>query len=185
MNLWAKLVAIAFAGAAMTLFMPASTFAYQSAPLTFCNNSGAKVGLAVGYHSPGVNDPADHSVLTGPFISRGWYGIEPGACTTIENPFGARYMFWFAFSPQFNADMSAAVAMRNSTASESFCVPNYFAAGKLPDFTYEDENESLAACDRIGADDPTAQASGQGKTLWITPRNTDTWVDATVNFTGQ
>src|SRR5689334_16816836 len=102
MDLRARFTWAASVIAMLTALTSSPALAYSSAPLTFCNKTDNKVFLAVGYHSPGVNDPADHSLLTGPFVSRGFFAVESGNCITEPNPFDARYMFWFAFSKSFN-----------------------------------------------------------------------------------
>ncbi len=169
---------LAFACAALALIVPVSASAYTSAPLTFCNKTSVVVGVVVGYHSPGVNDPTDHSVLTGPYVSNGWFKVEPGACATLANPFSARYMFWYAASSEFNNVDINQIGLRDEHLPDSFCVTNYFRSGLVPDFTFEDENVSPATCgDVIGAP--------QGHNLWVHPKNADTWVNATVNFAGQ
>lgn len=177
MNSRIKSAAIALVGAILTLLIPVPALAYTSAPLKFCNNASGVASVAFGYHSPGVRDPADHSILTGPFVSRGWWTVEAGECKTFENPFDARYMYWFAVGGGLNSNESMVLSMRNADVPEHLCVNNYFSSGAVPAFTYEDENESAAACDK--------DESIQAHNLWITPRNVDTWVGATVNFTGQ
>ena len=164
------------------LFNPTAASAGQSAPLTFCDKTSEKVGVAIGFFTPGLTDPADHSVLTGPFVSRGWSFVEPGQCGTFENPFGARYMFWFGFSKGFHDSEIAAMFMRNPNLPLHFCVSRYFVGDRqVSAFTYEAENISVAACDSAGGVTP----SEPGHTLWVTPETVDTWVNATVNFTGQ
>ena len=183
MHFCTKAALVAAMVAALTALTPSRAFAYSSAPLTFCNKTDVKVGLAAGYHSPGVNDPADHSVLTGPFVSRGWYPVEPGSCVTVPNPFGARYMFWFAFSKAFNSDYGTLVFQRIEDG-DHFCIASYFGDGsgnKVPSFTYEDENVSKDACDIAGGSHPDVSST----TEWIKATSVDTWVDATVNFTGK
>ncbi len=176
MNSLVKSTAISLVCAILTLLMPISAFAYSSAPLTVCNKAvGYDVNVAFGYHSPGVSDPADHSILTGPFVSRGWWIIKSGECKTLENPFDARYMYWFGVDPGVNMDASTVLSMRKSDVQEHFCVNNYLSGADVPGFTYEDENESATACDKdtsIGAHN-----------LWVIPHAVDTWVNATVNFT--
>jgi uncharacterized membrane protein len=185
LNSQLKSTAIALMGAILTLLVPASASAYSSAPLTFCNKSSADVALAVGYHSPGVSDPADHSLLTGPFVSRGWWAVGSGACVTADNPFNARYMFWFVIGPEVkNLEYPDVVAMRNPALPDHFCITSFFDRGGrgVTGFTFEDENTSADACDQAGGN---PDANGERSTLWINPRNIDTWVNATVNFTGQ
>lgn len=172
------------AGAALIVFSASPASAQRaSAPLTFCNQTSANVGLTIGYHTPGVNDPADHSLLTGLFVSDGWYSVEAAQCQTFPNKFGARYMFWFAFSSQYNNSYSSILAGRNDN-DQYMCATNYLIAhadGKTPEFVFESENVSRAACD----DQADGAADGTGKTLWIGGKSVDTWVNATVNFTGQ
>src|SRR5690348_6984232 len=71
-----------------------------AAPLTLCNRMSDHIRVAVGYFSSGVSDTKN--VLSGPFVSRGWWTVEPGQCQTFDNPFNARYMFWFAFAHGLN-----------------------------------------------------------------------------------
>lgn len=180
-------------GAILALFIGGSALATTSPAraagtgLEFCNQSSAATFVAAGYHSPGVNDPADHSLLTGPFVSIGWSTVGAGECHTFANPFNARYMFWFAANRSINdaailpsLDPNAFNTTNGLWSTNSdvfFCATSYFdnpthRVGEAPSFTYEDENESEAACHR-GA-----------YNLWLPVRKVDTWVNATVNFTG-
>jgi uncharacterized membrane protein len=169
---------VAIVAAMLVLFIPVSASAYTSAPLTFCNQMSINVSVTTGYHSPGVGDPADNSILTGPFVTTGWYQFAPGECAALANPFNARYMFWFGMNNQFMNSQRAQTIVRDQNLPDSFCVPNYFNIANVPSFTFEDENKSPAACgDTDGAP--------QGHNLWVHPRTVDTWVNATVNFTGQ
>lgn len=161
----------------------------QSKPLTFCNKTSNPVGVAYGYFTPGANDPADHSVLTGPFVSLGWRTLSPGQCGTFENPFNARYVFWYGVSRNYNTDVFTLMYMRDPQKPPvgpepvHFCVTNYHNASSddiTPSFTYEDENLSRDNCDRTGG----ANTVGGSHTLWVIPKKVDTWVDAVVNFTG-
>ncbi len=183
MNAKVKFTAVALAGMAFALATPSSAFAYTSAPLTVCNKVNFKLILAYGYHSPGIHDPADHTLLTGPFVSRGWWSVEPGQCTTLENPFGARYMYWFAAGamggPMSDSDV---LAIRNADVPQHFCIDNYiYPSGPgVPAYTadaaafvYEDQNVSAAACD--------PNASMQAPNLWVAAHEVDTWVNATVD----
>ena len=171
-----RFVLAALLFAVVTALVPTSASAYQSAPLNFCNNTSDPVGVAVGYHSPGVKDPADHSVLTGPFVSRGWWLVTVGACQTLDNPFGARYMFWFA-EPIRNNDLKLPPSANGlSNTPDDFCVSNWLSPRGAPSFTYEDENVSLKACESPDKD-PIP--------VWITPHSVDTWIDPNVSFTRQ
>lgn len=186
MKLQVKFAAVALVAAVLALLAPTSAVAYGSAPLTVCNKINSKLILAFGYYSPGVHDPADHSLLTGPFVSQGWRSVEPGECATLENPFGARYMYWFAASalgnPMSDSDV---LAIRNANVPSHFCINNYIYAkgdGATPAFTvpaaafvYEDQNESAVACDK----DTTMMAHN----FWVGAREVDTWVSATVDYT--
>jgi uncharacterized membrane protein len=167
MNVRVKAMLVALAVA----MVPSCAFAYQAQPLNFCNNTADRVVVAVGYHSPDPSDPADHALLTGPYSSKGWYQILAGTCQTIDNPFEARYMFWFAWSKGFHDTKASIAAMAGDADPADFCVSNYFASGELPDFSLEDENVSGADCRR---------ASG----WWITPNKVDTWMNANVSFNG-
>src|SRR5689334_11657991 len=77
-------------------WMAAGTEAAEAAPLTICNHFSEHIRVAYGYYSSGVND--SNNVLTGPLVSRGWWYVEPGQCQTFDNPFNARYMYWFAWA---------------------------------------------------------------------------------------
>lgn len=157
------IIAMMFAEADAALADPAAS------PLTLCNQMPDHIRVAVGYFSSGVNDTKN--VLTGPFVSRGWWPIQPGECQTFDNPFGARYMFWFAFSIGFN-DSQAAIADARASSDFHFCVTDYFqAAAHL--FTYEDENVAAASCDQAGTN------------LWVTPRRVDTFIQSRVDVTSQ
>jgi uncharacterized membrane protein len=164
-----KSVAVAFLGAMLAVSIPAPASAYSSAPLTICNKTPDSMVVAIGYHSPGVNDPADHSVLTGPFVSRGWREIAPGECHDFSNPFGARYMFWFGWGKK-NGGVDAEKLAESRTGTSEFCAGNFVTAdGNVSGFTYESENTSETTC---------KQANG----FWVAPLVVDTWVDPTVNF---
>jgi len=138
--------------------------AQSSAPLTICNKTSEIAGAAVGFFSPGVNKPTDGAdILTGPFVSHGWWNIEAGACHTFDNPFNARYMFWFAYTPSYQSTPE-------DPSKIHFCIP----IGSPPKaFTFEEENVSKETC------------SAAGNTWWITANRVDTWINATVDFTGQ
>lgn len=186
----ATIISLVIAAAVPWGATPAS--ALTSAPLTFCNKSPSLVSLSIGYFSPGVDDPKDKDILTGPFVSRGWWHLKPGACQSFENPFAVRYMFWFAVKTGFNTDYRsfelpvAAIDARKV----HFCVTNYFA-DSWPQFNFEDENASMARCypDKNNpleaAGKPFQQQYySKWKTLWVLPSKVDTWVDPTVNFDG-
>ena len=173
-----KFAFVALLCAVVITLVPTSASAYQSAPLNFCNNTSEQVNVAVGYHSPGVNDPADHSVLTGLFVSKGWYQIAAGACQTLDNPFSARYMFWYAFAKGYNDEGLLASSQGLSNTPYDFCVTNYLFF-PVPSFTYELENASIKACE--SPDTPL----NEHVPLWITPKMVDTWVSPNVSFTGQ
>lgn len=164
---------------------PAS--AQASKGMTICNQSSYPLATAIGYHSPGVNDPADHSLLTGPFVTRGWLRIEPGACHTFENPFNARYMYWYGWTypdhntltkPVTGEATSASVAMTNPLA---WCVKAYLDDPSA--FTYEVENTKSNDASNI-----TNNCNFKGDKMtgwWVFFDLVDTWVDSKASFTGQ
>jgi uncharacterized membrane protein len=176
-------LATSAAACLFALVSAAPAQAYSSQPLTICNKTSAVLGIAFGYHSPGVNDPADHSLLTGPFVTIGWKTLDPGACGTFDNPFNARYMYWFGTSKDFH-DNIMAVGNETYYASpqERFCVTNYFSSTRgttVRNFTFESENVK----------DPSGMSAsdacqGAGDNLWVRFRSVDTWVNPTVDFTG-
>jgi hypothetical protein len=145
----------------------------SAADMTFCNRTSVQVGVAVGYYSSGTNTDASPNVLTGPFVSHGWWLVAPGSCDPIENPFKARYMFWFGISKGLNDNYENVQAMESATGRH-FCIPWYFSTdGKsTKSFTLEDENASLNTCHAGAA------------RLWVVPQMVDTAVDPIVNFTG-
>ena len=171
-----SLAAVAFGGSA-------HADSSKSAPLTVCNKWSATLEVALGYFSPGVHDPSDHNVLTGPFVSRGWSEIGPGECKSFENPFAARYMFWYGYGKDFNESEMMSAFMRNPSWSNHFCITNYFTGDgtKVPSFVNEEANVSVEACDRAGGD---ANPAAAHSTMWVTSRMVDTWINSTVNFTG-
>lgn len=183
-----KYTAIALA-AAVALLFPTSALAYTSAPLTICNQVNFRLEIAYGYRSPGIHDPADHSLLTGPVVSQGWRAVDPGACVTLENTFGARYMYWFVAKTYGGGDPigDSAIASIRNAGGPHFCVNNWIFA--VPDggtpaysvpaaaFVYEHENESADACDK--------QATMTAHNFWVVAHEVDTWVNATVNYTPQ
>jgi uncharacterized membrane protein len=175
-------VIAAFAVGVLTLLHAAPASAYSSAPLTLCNKSPGMLTVAIGYHTPGVNDPADHSVLTGPFVTQGWWKLQPGACQTFENRFNARYMFWYGFSTQFNNTMFMVIPSSTAEVMSSswYCVPNYFHPS--PGFTFEQEN---VKDDPTGRNDHCEDATADGPRLWVKFRPVDTWVNPSIEFTGQ
>jgi len=151
--------------------MPSPTFAAATVgPLNFCNRTSAKVAVAAGYYSQGVRDT--RNMLTGPFVSRGWWFVEAGQCQSFANPFDARYMFWFPVRPEnptsvppdSNADFSP---IDTTNTAVHMCITSH-------SFTFEDENVSFYACHKDRA----------VHTRWVVPHKVDTAVDPTVNFTG-
>lgn len=174
--------------ATLTFAKPAPAMA-DGTPLTICNRTdknatfgGHTFGFAFGYYTPGINDTPH--ILTGPFVSRGWLSVPVEQCVSAPNPFGARYMFWWAdyqyvYGPigDFGLDPNTAFcitpddttvawlayAKTHPTAPEP---PHHFAS-----FTFEDENASKSVCER-------------GVNWWVPVRKVDTLVDATVNYEG-
>lgn len=167
-------IAAATAGLMISAPITPSRASASSAPLTFCNRTSDSASVAAGYYSQGISDPSDHSILTGPLISRGWWKVEPGQCVSISNPFDARYVFWYAVSKGYNdGEMTVySLELADLPGRLRFCVPNYFTAGAGQGaFQFEDQNVSYAAC----------HADGK---IWVLVHKTDTAVDPTVNFMG-
>jgi uncharacterized membrane protein len=209
--MYVRLIFVALLGM-IAVVAPTSASAATSAALNFCNRTANPVNVAVGYYSAGVKDPADHSILTGPFVSRGYWTVMPTQCETFENPFGARYMFWFGWSNGFNehghtfngrGHIDEMAQMRVKPSSYGFCVSNYYGdvIRQVPPFTFEDENASPSACEPIVhgealdamnegealeamADAEAVLAKGV-KPIWVSARKVDTSVDPNVNFTGE
>ena len=154
----------------LTLALVASGFGFSAAPasasgtpLHLCNHSEYRIDVAIGYHSSGPDDTGN--MLTGPFVSRGWFIIEPGNCISIDNPFAARYMYWTGFRKG---------AFLWDTADSHFCIPTGTPA---PRFTFERQNESEDACVSATPLGPTAN-------MWIATREVDVSVDPDVDFDG-
>jgi uncharacterized membrane protein len=175
----ASVVGAAAIGAA--IFMSANSASAQtSADMTICNQSPDQVSIAIGYHSPGVNDPKDHSLLTGPFVTRGWLKIDTGACHTFQNPFGARYMYWYPLKahPDGSGVVAPVDAMKNPLA---WCIQDYWDSDQP--FTFEIQNIKdehtpyfVNNCSPFG---------GDPKGYWVIFSLVDTWVVPKANFTGR
>jgi uncharacterized membrane protein len=168
---------IAVVGGLATLSIAAPVSA-AGPGLTICNRTSDLLGVAVGYYSPGVGDPADHSILTGPFVSEGWWSVASGQCATATNRFGARYMFWYAWSKSVNNQETGIEPLSIATpwttnGTDNFCLPTYFNVDKVRTFTYEDENAGYAACHQLT------------NHIWVPVRKVDTAVNPVVQFTGQ
>jgi len=155
---WSYLVVIVLAGVLLTLAAPGRASA--GTPLAICNQTSEGLSVAIGYHSSGVNDTAGSNILTGPFVSRGYWTVNPGKCQQFDNPFSARYMFWWGIS-------SRSGKIFDASGSDHFCISIY-------SFTFEDENASEDAC-----------THSQTGLHWVGVRAVDLLVDPTVNFNGQ
>jgi uncharacterized membrane protein len=162
-------VAVAFAA---LMFAGAAEAEPSAQPLTICNQYSEHIRVAYGYYSSGVNDT--NNVLSGPFVSRGWWFVEPGQCRTFENPFSARYMYWFAWAHGIHDSMDA-IQQERSSSDLHFCITNYFGSATTYGFTFEDENVDSAACDRVTSPQPA---------LWVVPHKVDTVVDPQVTVMG-
>jgi uncharacterized membrane protein len=135
-------------------------------PLHICNRSQYEVTVAAGYPSSG---PDDHdNLLTGPFVSLGWWVLEPGECVSVPNPFSARYMYWTGYKTEHGLFWNDGDA--------HFCVPNTAVAP--PRFTFERQNESEDACVNSAA-----YASG-GPNQWVPARQVDVSVDPDADYDG-
>lgn len=132
-------------------------------PLHLCNHSEYRINVAVGYHSSGPDDTGN--MLTGPFVSRGWWVLEPGQCVSLDNPFSARYMYWTGYRQG---------AFLWDTADSYFCIP---AGDPPPRFTFERENESQDAC-------VNAPPAGSRPNIWLSTREVDVSVDPDADYNG-
>jgi hypothetical protein len=168
---WPCLAVIALTGAVL-LFANPQPVSAAGTPLTICNQTPADLTVAAGYHSSGVNDVAGSRVLTGPFVSRGWWTIAPKKCTNVENPFNARYMFWFGVN---RIGLNTGLLFWD-TNGDHFCIPSLLRPSGT--FTFEDENVSQAACEKGPVTINTAN-------LWANVRKVDVMVNPTVNFSGE
>lgn len=162
---------------------PRRASAASGTGLTICNQTAAVFSVAVGYYSRGLRDTAD--TLTGPFVSRGWWTIKPRQCIVADNPFNARYMFWWGYSPRGDLWTSPGIVLPAMAEYHArwFCVPNTHGAGVPPSFTMEDENTATDSDGHRCYN--AAPADSDGPNEWVLPRKVDTEVDATVQFTGQ
>jgi uncharacterized membrane protein len=161
----------AFVPALLFVSVPPAVASAAGIQLQICNRSSAQVNVAVGYHSSGPNDTPNSSILTGPFVSIGWWAIAPGACTSFNNPFSARYMFWFGFTP-----MAAFPKLAWTTNGDDFfCIANNNGTTAHA-FTFEDENASAATCQ--------SRTTQDGANMWVSVRKVDLLVNPLVNFDG-
>jgi uncharacterized membrane protein len=154
--------------------VPASTGRASAAgtPLQICNQTSEHINVAVGYHSTGVNDAPNSNVLTGPFVSTGWWRVEGGKCMTFANPFGARYMFWYGFSPTGGLNATTPWA---TNGLDNFCIANIHGP-QAHGFTLEDENASQTVC--------AGSRTADGPNEWVSVRKVDIVVNARVDFNG-
>ena len=139
-----------------------------TAPLNFCNRTSEEVDVAVGYYSSGIHDEQSSNVLTGPFVTRGWWGVSGGQCQSFANPFDARYMFWFPIQRTARTHIPV-----DDTANPArhMCISG-------ASFTFEDQNVSIDTCHA----DPAATTSAGVR--WVVGHKVDTEVDPNVSFTG-
>jgi len=161
---WLALLSASAAG------LGSSTVAFaepSAAPINFCNRTSDEVMVALGYYSSGVDDGVNHNVLTGPFVSRGWFSVKANQCQVFPNPFSARYMFWIAT----DRDVQHRPSEDAASSGRHMCITGTA-------FTFEDQNASSDACHT----DPAALTKGQ--VAWVLPNKVDTEVDPNVNFTG-
>jgi hypothetical protein len=134
------------------------------ASLAFTSEQEGARRIAVGYHSPGAYDTG--TVLTGPFVSTGWFVFAPGECSTIDNPFSARYMYWTGYR-------HGAYLIQDGGDSH-FCMPS--VRGTPPRFTFERQNESEDACVS------STPADSSGPNEWTATREVDVAVDADAEY---
>ena len=133
--------------------------------LHLCNKSEYQINIAIGYASSGPDDTGD--VLTGPFVSRGWWILGPSECITLSNPFSARYMYWTGYRDG---------AFLWDSGDSHFCVPSTIS--RPPRFTFERQNESEDACVN------STPLSSNGPNQWLPTREVDVSVDPDVDFDG-
>ncbi len=87
-----KSLTLAFALAAMMIGVGLPSAA--KAELKFCNQTSAKVDVAVGYHTSGDE-----------WVSEGWWGIDPGQCKSpIKESLQGRYYYYYADSSNLTWD---------------------------------------------------------------------------------
>lgn len=131
-----------------------------------CNHSQSKIAVAAGYLSSG---PDDHdNILTGPFVSTGWWVLAAGECATISNPFAARYMYYTGFVIGGGAFWSQ--------GDWHFCAPSIY--GHSDAFTFESQNASQDACTASAA-----YGTG-GANMWMPARQVDVEVNAEADYDG-
>ena len=167
---------------AMSLFagvLLASPGQASAVSLTICNRTNVPIGVAVGYASSGINDTS--TVLSGPFVSHGFWGVASGACYAAANPFNARYMFWWGYNQ--NGDLWPISGPSNYyfCAANTSGVVGHSAADAVnaAGFTFEDENVSATACGNA------APGDSLGPNKWVPARRVDLDVSPTVTFMGQ
>src|SRR5215469_2685216 len=144
--------------------------------LQICNQSSAELNnVVIGYYSRGSNDTQD--TLSGPFVSIGYWSIAAGKCASFANPFNARYIFWWGH--QNGIMNTSGGADWTTNGGRHFCIPNVHgpAGIALSSFTFEDENESEAACEASYGPD-----SAVGHNIWVPVRKVDLEVNPTVTF---
>jgi uncharacterized membrane protein len=97
---------------ASLLFFVGACFALAAHPaparaaFTLCNQSGAKVYAAIGYHD--ASEPTDLS-----WYSRGWWTLQPGDCKTpISGSIPVRYIYVYGETEGYT---------RYWTGNYSFC----------------------------------------------------------------
>jgi len=162
------LMAAAFATALIGAVAATSSKAVAAGTsLTVCNQSSTEIDVAVGYHSSGPNDTS--TLLTGPFVSVGWWVIPAGKCTSMANPFAARYMYWSGYLRGGDWLWTA--------GDYHFCAP-HLGGPSMPTYTFESQNASDDACTGATAYDSF------GANTWIAAREVDVEVNATATYTG-
>jgi uncharacterized membrane protein len=166
---WFGLAVIALAGLlALANARPASAAGIM---LQFCNKSSAPIDVVVGYHSSGVNDTPNSTVLTGPFVSRGWFVYAPGECASLPNPFSARYMFWWGHQ---TGTLNSGSTW-DAYGDDHFCIADIYGPNHVDNFTFEAQNVSETACEN-------GHFSQNGANLWVGVREVDLEVDPRVSF---
>jgi uncharacterized membrane protein len=166
-----RIATVAVLACVLSALSPASPVRASAAPpMVICNQMTERIEIVHGYHTTGVNDTPGSNVLTGPFVSKGFQIIEPGKCATFDNPFNARYMFFWAAS-HTTIDNHTPFT---SNSSDGFCMPQIYRGPVVHSFTFEDENASPAAC-------AASQFEGYAN-VWVAARPVDVLVSPTVNL---
>jgi uncharacterized membrane protein len=160
---------------ACSFALPTKQAAADGPSLKICNQTSDQISVAAGYFTTGSSDTS--SALSGPFVSRGWWAIDPGQCASIGNPFAARYMYWNGYMAHKWAHSDSPWLWTDSYTH--FCAPNIRTSGDINAFSFEQEN----ANGRDGCVNGP-QYNSNGPNEWVPSREVDLQIDTTVYYTG-